>query len=230
MSTEEANPLYEDATYALDVDKWKFIVFTDLERMDRTSFVSIAPGIAVRADYCIRAMEDHIGKYDIRLHMGYSEEERRIVLRNCEIGTTRELKIRDIARLPIEQIIRSYHPPLWSYEITDTGTNIFGPLPDWEHDVLNSVDFPALRRQGPAPDTLKWASRVYSVTQLNKGPATKRLTEVFGIPLRTASHWLTLMKERVPESVSMRLPSPITVHDETEPDTAPGVALKKLLE
>ena len=38
------------------------------------------------------------------------------------------------------------------------------------------------------------------------------------------------MKERVPESVSMRLPSPITVHDETEPDTAPGVALKKLLE
>ena len=162
--------------------------------------------------------------------MGYSEEERRIVLRNCEIGTTRELKIRDIARLPIEQIIRSYHPPLWSYEITDTGTNIFGPLPDWEHDVLNSVDFPALRRQGPAPDTLKWASRVYSVTQLNKGPATKRLTEVFGIPLRTASHWLTLMKERVPESVSMRLPSPITVHDETEPDTAPGVALKKLLE
>lgn len=48
--------------------------------------------------------------------------------------------------------------------------------------------------------------------------------------LRTASHWLTLMKERVPESVSMRLPSPITVHDETEPDTAPGTALKKLLE
>ena len=96
--------------------------------------------------------------------------------------------------------------------------------------MLNSVDFPALRRQGPAPDTLKWASRVYSVTQLNKGPATKRLTEVFGIPLRTASHWLTLMKERVPESVSTRLPSPITVHDETEPDTAPGISLKKLLE
>ncbi len=85
------------------------------------------PGIAVRSDYCIRAMEDRTGKYDIRLHMGYSEEEQRIVLRNCEIGTTRELKIRDIARLPIEQIIRAYHPPLWSYEITDGGTNIFGP-------------------------------------------------------------------------------------------------------
>ena len=66
--------------------------------------------------------------------MGYSEEERRIVLRNCEIGTTRELKIRDIARLPIEQIIRSYRPPLWSYEITDTGTNIFGPLPSKHPD------------------------------------------------------------------------------------------------
>lgn len=78
--------------------------------MNRVSFVSIAPGIAVRADYCIRAMEDRIGKYDIRLHMGYSEEEQRIVLRSCEIGTTRELKIRDIARLPIEQIIRSYRP------------------------------------------------------------------------------------------------------------------------
>lgn len=48
-------------SYTFNVDKWKFIVFTDLERMDRTSFVSIAPGIAVRADYCIRAMEDHIG-------------------------------------------------------------------------------------------------------------------------------------------------------------------------
>ena len=164
----------------------------------------------------------------IRLYRPRNRRQSRLL--HPRNGGPRELKIRDIARLPIEQIIRSYHPPLWSYEITDTGTNIFGPLPDWEHDVLNSVDFPALRRQGPAPDTLKWASRVYSVTQLNKGPATKRLTEVFGIPLRTASHWLTLMKERVPESVSMRLPSPITVHDETEPDTAPGVALKKLLE
>lgn len=144
--------------------------------------------------------------------LGYSEEEQRIVLRNCEIGTTRELKIRDIARLPIEQI-RAYHPPLWSYEITDGGTNIFGPLPDWEHDALSSVDFSALRKQGPTHDTLKWASRVYSVAQLNKGPATKRLAEVFGIPLRTASHWLTLMKERVPESVSMKLPTPITVLD-----------------
>ena len=38
---------------------------------------------------------------------------------------------------------------------------------------------------------------------------------VFGIPLRTASHWLTLMKERVPEPVSMKLLSSITVHDET---------------
>lgn len=89
-------------TYTLNIDQWKFIVFTDLDRMDRTSFVSIAPGIAVRADYCIRAMEDRIGEYDIRLHMGHSAEERRIMLRNCEIGTTRELKIRDIARLPIE--------------------------------------------------------------------------------------------------------------------------------
>ena len=203
----------KDSTYVLEVDKWKFIVFTDLDRMDLTSFVSIAPGIAVRSDYCIRAMEDRTGKYDIRLHMGYSEEEQRIVLRNCEIGTTRELKIRDIARLPIEQIIRAYHPPLWSYEITDGGTNIFGPLPDWEHDALSSVDFSALRKQGPTPDTLKWASRVYSVAQLNKGPATKRLAEVFGILLRTASHWLTLMKERVPESVSMKLPTPITVLD-----------------
>lgn len=230
MSMEEANPLYEDATYALDIDKWKFIVFTDFDRMDRTAFVSIAPGIAVRADYCIRAMEDRIGKYDIRLHMGYSEEEQRIVLRNCEIGTTRELKIRDIAHLPIEQIIRSYHPPLWSYEITENGTDIFGPLPSWEDEVLRKVNFPALRKQGPTPDTLKWASRVYSVTQLNKGPATKRLTEVFDIPLRTASHWLTLMKERVPESVSAKLPSPITVHDETEIDTTPDISLKKLLE
>lgn len=230
MSAEETNPLYEDAAYALDVDKWKFIVFTDLERMDRTAFVSIAPEIAVRADYCIRAMEDRIGKYDIRLHMGYSEEEQRIVLRNCEISTTRELKIRDIARLPIEQIIRSYHPPLWAYEITNTGTDIFGPLPDWEHDVLHNIDFPALRKQGPTPNTLKWVSRVYSVTQLNKGPATKHLTEVFGIPLRTASHWLTLMKERVPESASAKLPLPITVHDETEPGTPAGISLEKLLQ
>ena len=64
-------------------NSYKFIVSTNLDRMDRTSFVSIAPGIAVRADYCIRAMEDRNGKYDIRVHMGYSEEERRVVLRNC---------------------------------------------------------------------------------------------------------------------------------------------------
>ena len=103
---------------------------------------------------------------------GISEEERRIVLRNCEIGTTRELKMqrhRTTANRADHPLLPS---PLWSYEITDTGTNIFGPLPDWEHDVLNSVDFPTLRKQGPTPDTLKWASRVYSVAQLNKGPAT----------------------------------------------------------
>lgn len=230
MSMEEANPLYEGAAYALDVDKWQFIVYTDFESMNRAVFVSIAPGLAVRAEYCIGAAEDHIGKYAIRLHMGYSEEEQRIVLRKCEIGTARELKIRDIARLPIEQIIRSYHPPLWSYEITETGTNVFGPLPNWEDAVLSKVDFPALRRQGPTPETLKWVSRIHSVTRLNKGPATKRLTEVFDIPLRTASHWLTLMKERVPESASAKLPSPITVYDRTEPGIDPGLPLKKLLE
>jgi len=43
----------------------------------------------------------------------------------------------------------------------------------------------------------------------------RREHEVFGIPLRTASHWLTFMKERVPEPVSMKLLSSITVHDET---------------
>ena len=31
----------KDSTYVLEVDKWKFIVFTDLDRMDLTSFVSI---------------------------------------------------------------------------------------------------------------------------------------------------------------------------------------------
>lgn len=230
MSMEEVDPLYEDAVYALDVDKWNFIVFTDLENMEQTTFVSIAPGIAVRAEYCIRAMEDRIGKYDIRLHMGYSEEEQRIVLRNCEIGTTRELKIRDIARLPIEQIIRSYHPPLWSYEIAEAGVNIFGPLPDWEIDVLSKVNFLTLRKQGPTTDTLKWVSRVYAVAQLNKSPATKKITEVFGVPLRTASHWLTLMRERIPESTSMRLPSPATVYNENDPGTTPGISLRKLLE
>ena len=48
-------------SYTFNVDKWKFIVSTNSDRMDRTSFVSIAPGIAVRADYCIRATEDRIG-------------------------------------------------------------------------------------------------------------------------------------------------------------------------
>ena len=38
----------------------------------------------------------------------------------------------------------------------------------------------------------------------------RREHEVFGIPLRTASHWLTFMKERVPEPVSMKLLSSIT--------------------
>lgn len=42
-------------SYTFNVDKWKFIVSTNSDRMERTSFVSIAPGIAVRADYCIRA-------------------------------------------------------------------------------------------------------------------------------------------------------------------------------
>ncbi|MFR2313444.1 MAG: hypothetical protein ACLS6O_00110 [Bifidobacterium sp.] len=95
-------------------------------------------------------MEDRTGKYDIRLH-GYSEEEQRIVLRNCEIGTTRELRDQRHRTAAHRADHRAYHPPLWSYEITDGGTNIFGPLPDWEHDALSSVDFSALRNKAPRP-------------------------------------------------------------------------------
>ena len=203
----------KDSTYVLEVDKWKFIVFTDLDRMDLTSFVSIAPGIAVRSDYCIRAMEDRTG--EIRHPPAHGVQRGRAAHRAAELRDRHHARTQDQRHRTAAH--RADHPclpsPLWSYEITDGGTNIFGPLPDWEHDALSSVDFSALRKQGPTPDTLKWASRVYSVAQLNKGPATKRLAEVFGIPLRTASHWLTLMKERVPESVSMKLPTPITVLD-----------------
>lgn len=97
----------KDSTYVLEVDKWKFIVFTDLDRMDLTSFVSIAPGIAVRSDYCIRAMEDRTGKYDIRLHMGYSEEEQRIAaeLRDRHHARTQDQRHRTAAH-------RADHPCL----------------------------------------------------------------------------------------------------------------------
>lgn len=78
---------------------------------------------------------------------------------------------------------------------------------DWlgagaNHPVLVDQDTAlALASAGPTPETLRAAALVYVVTSLSGGSPTKAVRDTFGLPPRTASHWVKLARERghIPE-------------------------------
>jgi hypothetical protein len=54
----------------------------------------------------------------------------------------------------------------------------------------------ALRSLGPKPETLEAVAVAFELAQLRGIPAGRSLTEAFGIPKRTADHWVKLARER----------------------------------
>ena len=191
-------------------------------------YVSIAPGLAVSSDFSVsrRLSEDGV---TLSLRWSWNDRLRRVVLRQCNIDDPLGVRIRDISRLPIDQMVKSYEPELFSYAAGEAGTELFGPLPRW-NEVLQSVDFQELRSSGPSKQTLTWVARMHAVSLLfGLRPRNKLICDSFGIPARTASHWLTLARLRVEAWESKLLPDPVTVHAEQDQEQAMETATKLLL-
>lgn len=53
-----------------------------------------------------------------------------------------------------------------------------------------------LGKMGPQPETLEWVSRIYTLAKIKLDPPAQYVAEVFEVPLRTASHWIKLARER----------------------------------
>lgn len=159
---------------------------------DINEFVCIAPGLAIRPNYTIEAVEDML-RLGATLHMRYDSKAHRPALRDLTLRSGfNELKVSDIHKIPIEGIIGTFHPDIYGIE----GEECYGPLPDWQ-DVIGELNFQEMAKKGPDALNLIWTARLYYVASLQRLPPTKTVSNMFGLPLRTASHWVKLMKERI---------------------------------
>jgi hypothetical protein len=50
--------------------------------------------------------------------------------------------------------------------------------------------------KGPVPETLDWVARMYLMAKIKLDPPTQFVSKSFGIPHRTASHWIKLARQR----------------------------------
>lgn len=62
--------------------------------------------------------------------------------------------------------------------------------------TIAQSDIKRLRELGPKPETLEWVARVYTAAELILQPPTKTISELFGLPSRTATHWVSLARSR----------------------------------
>ena len=53
-----------------------------------------------------------------------------------------------------------------------------------------------LGKMGPQPETLEWVSRIYTLAKIKLDPPAQYVADAFEVPLRTASHWIKLARER----------------------------------
>lgn len=172
-------------------------------------FTPIAPDLAIHPyDALIHVyasdVNDPLRPYmHVEIGLTYSATENQMIISKCDFtGETwfGGLKVSNMHKLPIERIVKDFPPDLY---VIDDGTPC-GILGDWDA-VLSKVPFSEYREQGPCDNTLKWVARIYYVAQLFRESPAKSVSERFDIPMRTASHWVKLMKERVwPESIMDR--------------------------
>lgn len=180
---------------SVEIGGFDLSVYGEVE--DGAAPVTFAPNLAVIDSYTVH-VEDNGKKFAVDIVMGYSLHAHSIVITDCTFRASLSerygdgLKISDMHKVPIESLIRIVQPDLYGYD----NECFYGPLPDW-NQILESVPFGKLRENGPVEETLMWVSRVYAVARINKRPPTKDVSELFSIPLRTASHWVKLMRERI---------------------------------
>ncbi|MEE8702924.1 hypothetical protein [Bifidobacterium crudilactis] len=159
------------------------------------SGVAIADGLATRPYYEITVVES-LMRYSATIRLQYDGKLEHIVMRSCEFNAA-DLKVSDFHKIPIEKTLKAFEPVLFGYFVDDEGTiSIFGPLSSGQR-LLDKIDGAALREAGPVTDSLKWVDRICAIAEINRMPPTKKVSEIIGLPQRTASHWVKLMRERI---------------------------------
>ncbi|MCI2157426.1 hypothetical protein [Bifidobacterium crudilactis] len=160
---------------------------------DRT--VAIADGLATRPYYEITLGEAML-RYSATIRLQYEPKLERVVTRSCEF-IAEDLKVSDFHKFPIEKTLRYFNPVLFGYvEDQEHGRTVFGPLSTGQQ-LLQKIDGGKLKKAGPTNESLLWVNRICAIAEMNRLPPTKTLSEIIGLPLRTASHWVKLMRERV---------------------------------
>ena len=165
--------------------------------------VLIAPDIAVdaRGMFIQAVARENNDKSYLRMRVDidlyYFAPVNLMLVKSCSFAGSaidgEGLQVSQMHKVPVEKVIAAFPPQLYA---VDMENNLCIPLNDWEM-LLNDVPLRKYRDDGPIENTLLWVARIYRVAQLLRKPPTKTVAERFGIPSRTASHWVKLMKERV---------------------------------
>ena len=166
-------------------------------------FSLIAPDIAIRpfgtSIHALAREKDDTAYFRMRVDVDlyYCPQENSMLVKACSfIGSEIDglgLKVSQMHKIPVEKIISAFPPDLYVVDMANSSCVL---LSDWE-TLMDNVPFQEYRVEGPTENTLIWVARVYRVAQLLRKSPTKSVAERFGIPTRTASHWVKLMKERI---------------------------------
>ena len=157
--------------------------------------VVIANGLATKPYYEITLVEAMM-RYSATIRLQYEPKFERVVTRSCEFNAG-DLKVSDFHKFPIEKTLRYFNPELFGYvDDKQHGRTVFGPLSAGQQ-LLQKIDGEKLKKDGPTNESLLWVDRICAIAEMNRLPPTKTLSEIIGLPLRTASHWVKLMRERV---------------------------------
>lgn len=72
------------------------------------------------------------------------------------------------------------------------------PLFQSMHNAIGSDPemLPRMAERGPQPETLQWVARLYTLAKIKLVPPAQYVSDAFEVPLRTASHWIKLARER----------------------------------
>ncbi|MEK0225654.1 hypothetical protein WM016_04740 [Bifidobacterium mongoliense] len=172
----------------------------DSKTRDVLDTVLIAEGLATRPFYEIGILESKM-RYSATIRLRYDSRLRRATMKSCEFKAD-ELKVSDFHKIPVEKALRTFRPALFGYYRSKAkGSIVYGPLSTGK-ELLGKISKLPLKEDGPSDDALKWVGRICAISDLNRLPPTKTVSEVIGIPLRTASHWVKLMRERIQPTYS----------------------------
>lgn len=150
---------------------------------------NVSPDLSVASRVGVRVEDEPGLAYDINLEAVWNGiavryDVTRIELVQKEGGPA--ITSESLRAIPVQQLLR---------EVLSATIRVTGAATG-ESVHLSNDDAVRLAAQGPKPETLLWAARIYRIAQIRLDPPTRAVADAFGIPHRTASHWVRLAKER----------------------------------